>query len=187
MIRRREFITLLGGSAAAWPLATGAQQAAMPVIAIVGDDATVWKPWTEAFVDRLHELGWIEGRNVSIEYRWSEGRAEPLTTIAAEFVEQKVDVIVTYGGAVTTLKQAAPSIPIVFAIAVDPVGIGLVPNLSRPGGNVDTIDRPRRQTTRTLPRGCSCHAPLGHHVRRRLSRRSAGKPGGAGRGAYLGS
>jgi putative ABC transport system substrate-binding protein len=137
---RRQFITLLGGAAAApsllWPLAARAQQCAMPVIAIVGDDATVWKPWTEAFVDRLHELGWIGGRNVSIEYRWSEGRAEPLAAIAAHFVQQKVDVIVTYGGAVTTLKQAAPSIPIVFAIAVDPVGIGLVPNLSHPGGNV---------------------------------------------------
>ena len=136
-VRRREFIALLGGAAAAWPLAARAQQTGkLPLIAILGDDATVWKPWTEAFVDRLRELGWIEGGNVGIEYRWSEGRAEPLAAIAAEFVQQKVDVIVTYGGAVTTLKQAAPSIPIVFAIAIDPVGIGLVPNLSHPGGNV---------------------------------------------------
>jgi putative ABC transport system substrate-binding protein len=87
-VRRREFITLLGGAAAAWPLAARAQQPAMPVIAILGDDATVWKPWTEAFVDRLRELGWIEGRNVSIKYRWSEGRAEPLAAIAVEFVQQ---------------------------------------------------------------------------------------------------
>jgi putative ABC transport system substrate-binding protein len=104
-MRRREFITLLGG-AAAWPLAARAQQTGkLPLIAILGDDATVWKPWTEAFVDRLRELGWIEGRNVGIEYRWSEGRAEPLAAIAAEFVQQKVDVIVTYGGAVTRIHR----------------------------------------------------------------------------------
>jgi putative tryptophan/tyrosine transport system substrate-binding protein len=135
-MKRREFITLLGGSAA-WPLAARAQQTGkLPLIGIVGDEATVWKPWTDAFVDRLRELGWIQGRNVGIAYRWSAGRAEPLAGIAADLVQQKVDVIVTYGGAVTTLNQAAPSIPIVFAIAVDPVGIGLVPNFSRPGGNV---------------------------------------------------
>jgi putative ABC transport system substrate-binding protein len=81
------------------------------------------KPWTEAFVDRLRELGWIEGRNVGIEYRWSEGRAEPLAAIAAEFVQQKVDVIVTYGGAVTTLQQAAPSIPIVFLKTAKALGL----------------------------------------------------------------
>jgi putative tryptophan/tyrosine transport system substrate-binding protein len=106
------------------------------LIGIVGDDAAVWEPWTDAFVDRMRELDWVEGHTIAIEYRWSEGRAEPLAAGAAEFVQQKVDVIVTYGRAVTTLKQAAPSIPIVFAIAVDPVGIGLVPNLSHPGGNV---------------------------------------------------
>ena len=88
-VRRREFIALLGGAAAAWPLAARAQQTGkLPLIAILGDDATVWKPWTKAFVDRLRELGWIEGRNVSIKYRWSEGRAEPLAAIAVEFVQQ---------------------------------------------------------------------------------------------------
>ena len=76
-LRRREFIALLGTAAGAWPLAARAQQTGkLALIAIVGDDATVWKPWTEAFVDRLRELGWIEGRNVGVEYRWSEGRAE---------------------------------------------------------------------------------------------------------------
>jgi putative ABC transport system substrate-binding protein len=84
----------------------------------------------------MGELGWIAGRNIAIEYRWSEGRQAPVAEIAAEFVRQKVDVIVTYGGAVTVLKQATASIPIVFAIAVDPVGIGLVASLSHPGGNV---------------------------------------------------
>jgi putative ABC transport system substrate-binding protein len=87
-------------------------------------------------VQRLHELGWIERRTIAIEYRWSEGRPERVAEVAAEFVRQKVDVIVTMGGAVAAFKQATPDIPIVFAIAVDPVGGGLVPNLSRPGGNV---------------------------------------------------
>jgi putative tryptophan/tyrosine transport system substrate-binding protein len=136
-MRRRDFIKGIAGSAAAWPLAVRAQQTGRPpLISILGDDAAVWKPWTDAFADRMRELGWVEGQTIVTEYRWSEGRAEPLAAIAAEFVRQKVDVIVTYGGAVTTLEHAAPSIPIVFAIAVDPVGIGLVPNLSHPGGNV---------------------------------------------------
>ena len=92
--------------------------------------------WSAAFAERLQELGWFEGRTVAIEYRWSEGRPERVVEIAAEFVQQKVDLIVAYGGAVTTLKQATASIPIVFAVAVDPVGVGLVANLSHPGGNV---------------------------------------------------
>ena len=90
----------------------------------------------DAFVVRLRELGWIEGRTIAIEYRWSEGRPERVAEIAAEFVRQKVDVIVTYGVAVPTLKQATTVIPIVFAIAGDPVGSGLVASLARPGGNV---------------------------------------------------
>jgi len=136
-MRRREFIALMSGVAAAWPLAAGAQQGnKLPTVAVLGDIASVWNPWTGAFADRMGELGWIAGRNIAIEYRWSEGRQAPVAEIAAEFVRQKVDVIVTYGGAVTVLKQATASIPIVFAIAVDPVGIGLVASLSHPGGNV---------------------------------------------------
>jgi putative tryptophan/tyrosine transport system substrate-binding protein len=136
-MRRREFIALMSGVAAAWPLAAGAQQGnKLPTVAVLGDLASVWNPWTGAFADRMGELGWIAGRNIAIEYRWSEGRQAPVAEIAAEFVRQKVDVIVTYGGAVTVLKQATASIPIVFAIAVDPVGIGLVASLSHPGGNV---------------------------------------------------
>jgi len=136
-MQRREFITLLGGAAIAWPLAAQAQQAGkLPTVAILGDRASVWSPWTAALVGRMRELGWIEGRNVAIEYRWSEGRQEPLAEIGAEFARQKVDVIVTYGSAVTTLKQATAVIPIVFAIALDPIGSGLVASLSRPGGNV---------------------------------------------------
>jgi putative ABC transport system substrate-binding protein len=92
--------------------------------------------WTNAFADRLRELGWVDGRTIAIEYRYSEGRPERVTEVAAEFVRQEVDAIVTYGGAVAILKQATQTIPIVFAIAGDPVRGGLVPNLSHPGGNV---------------------------------------------------
>jgi len=137
MMKRREFITLLGGAAAAWPLAARAQQVGrLPTIGFLGVDAPVWSPWTAAFVARLRELGWIEGSTVAIEYRWSEGRPERVAEIAAEFVHLKVDVIVTYGTAVLTVKQATSVIPIVFALAVDPLSGGLVASLANPGGNV---------------------------------------------------
>jgi len=137
-IRRREFL-LFGGSAAAtwWPLAARAQQAGKPpTIGFLGTDASLWKPWTAAFVERLRELGWIDSRTIAIEYRWSEGRSERYAEIAAEFVRLKINVIVTAGPAVVTLKQATAVIPIVFAVAIDPVGGGLVASLARPGGNV---------------------------------------------------
>jgi putative ABC transport system substrate-binding protein len=137
--RRREFITLLGGAAAAWPLAAGAQQqgAKLPTIGFLGaKTAATWTSWVAAFVQRLRELGWIEGRTVAIEYRWAEGRPERFTEIAAEFVRLKVDVIVTVGGAVLAAKQATSVIPIVFAAANDPIGTGLVPSLAQPGSNV---------------------------------------------------
>ena len=134
-MRRREFITLLGGVVVARPLTAVAQQTGkVPTIGYLGP--SVFAPWTTAFVDRLRELGWIEGRTIAIEYRYSDGRPERVAEIAAEFVQQKVDVIVTYGGAVAILKQATATIPIVFAIAGDPVRVGLVANLSHPGGNV---------------------------------------------------
>jgi putative ABC transport system substrate-binding protein len=136
-MKRRDLITLLGGSVLAWPLATRAQQTGrLPIIGFLGTDATTWSPWTAAFVARLRELGWIEGRTITIEYRWSEGRSERTTAFAAEFVRLKVDVIVTAGPAVAIAKQATSDIPIVFAIANDPVGSGLVPNLAQPGGNI---------------------------------------------------
>jgi putative ABC transport system substrate-binding protein len=134
--RRRDFITLLGG-AAAWPVMARAQQSAkLPTIGVVGSDATIWSPWTTAFTQRLRELGWIEGRTIAIEYRWSQARPERLAAIAAEFVRLKVEVIVTAGPHVAALKQATSVIPIVFAMADDPVGGGLVASLARPGGNV---------------------------------------------------
>jgi putative ABC transport system substrate-binding protein len=135
-IRRREFILTLGG-ASPLPLATRAQQAGkLPTIGFLGTDAMVWNAWTAAFVKRLRELGWIEGRTIAIEYRWAEGRSEPYVDVAAEFVRLKVDVIVAGSAAVPTLKQATSVIPIVFPIANDPVGSGLVAGLARPGGNV---------------------------------------------------
>ena len=136
-MRRRDFITLLGSASATWPFGALAQQTGkLPTVGFLGSDASLWSPWTAAFVQRLRELGWIEGRTVATEYRWSEGRPERVAEIAGEFVRRKVDVVVTYGGAVAAFKQATPDIPIVFAIAVDPVGSGLVANLSHPGSNV---------------------------------------------------
>jgi ABC-type uncharacterized transport system substrate-binding protein len=136
-VRRREFITLLGG-AAAWPLAARAQQTGrLPTIGYLGTAApSAWAPWTAAFVQRLRELGWIEGRTVAIQYRWAEGRSERLAEIAAELVRLKVDVIVTGGNAAVAAMQASSVVPIVFALADDPVGMGLITSLARPGGNV---------------------------------------------------
>ena len=136
-IARRKFIAALGGAAFAWPLAAGAQQPnKLPTIGVLFGDASGWSAWTAAFAERLSQLGWVEGRTVAIEYRWSKGRPERVAEFAAEFVQQKVDVIVTYGGAVATVKQATAVIPIVFAIAGDPVGSGFVKSLAHPGGNV---------------------------------------------------
>src|SRR5205807_10450671 len=138
-MKRREFITLLGSAAAAWPLAAHAQQPGkLPSIGFLGaGTASAWSPWVAAFVQRLRELGWIEGRNVAIEYRWAEGRFDRTPEIIAEFARLKVDVIVTHATAnVVVAKQATSVIPIVFAAAADPVGNNLIASLARPGGNV---------------------------------------------------
>jgi len=144
-MRRREFIMLLG-SAAAWPLAAGAQQPAkLPTIGFLGASTpSAWSHWSAAFVQRLRDLGWIDGRTVVIEYRWAEGRSERFSEIAAEFVRLKVDVILTVGGAVVAAREATSVIPIVFAIAIDPVGTGLVASLGRPGGNVTGLSMQAR-------------------------------------------
>src|SRR5262247_1792598 len=137
-MRRRDFITLLGGAAAAWPTAARAQLSKLPTIGVVGPtSASVASQWVAALVQRLRELGWIEGRTVAIEYRWADGDSERLADFAAEFVRLKVDVIVTHSAApVIAAKQATSVIPIVFALAADPLGSGLVANLARPGGNL---------------------------------------------------
>jgi putative tryptophan/tyrosine transport system substrate-binding protein len=137
-VNRREFITLLGG-AAAWPLAARAQQTGkLPTIGYLGATTrSAESQRVDALVERLREFGWIESRNLTVEYRYAEGRSERYAEMAAEFVRLNVDVIVTYGTpAVAAAKQATPAIPIVFAVAGDPVGSGLVASLARPGGNV---------------------------------------------------
>ena len=137
MIGRRDFITLLGGAAAAWPLAARAQQTerVRRIGVLIGGETEERR--VDAFVKRLHELGWIEGQTVAIESRWSEGRAERFAEIASEFVRLKAAVIVTTGaGPVSAVRRATQVIPIVFAIATDPVGTGLVASLERPGGNI---------------------------------------------------
>src|SRR5215510_4333797 len=138
-VRRREFMTLLGGAAVAWPLAARGQQAGkLPTIGFLGaNNATFERTSTDAFVQRLRELGWIENRTVAIEYRWAEGRDERFAEIAAEFIRLKVDVILTYATPSSiAAKKATAVIPIVFAAAGDPVGTGLVASLARPGGNI---------------------------------------------------
>src|SRR5262249_27991170 len=137
-MRRRDFITLVGG-AAAWPLAARAQQPGkLPTIGLlVAGTPSSHGPWVAGFVQRLRELGWLEGRTIAIEYRWAEGRSDRAAEIAAEFVRRNVDVIVTSATAViVAAMQATSVIPIVFAAAGDPVGTGLVASLARPGGNV---------------------------------------------------
>src|ERR1700758_1605171 len=136
-MRRREFITLISLAVAARPLIARAQQPnRLPLIGFMGANASVFSHWTAAFVGRLRELGWIEGRTIAIEYRWSQGRTDRYAEIAAEFVRLKVDAIVTVGSAVPIVKQATSAIPIVFAVGIDPVGSGLVASLAKPGGNV---------------------------------------------------
>jgi putative ABC transport system substrate-binding protein len=138
-MRRRDFITLLGGAAAAWPVAAKAQQPGKrPTLGFLGSNTPATQsPWTVAFAHRLRELGWIEGRTVAIEYRWTEGRSERAAEIAAELVRLNVDVIFTSGTAsVAAARRATSIIPIVFAAAADPVGAGLVASLAKPGGNV---------------------------------------------------
>jgi putative ABC transport system substrate-binding protein len=136
-VRRRDFIKGIVGSTVLWPLATHAQPSKLPTIGVLGPSTpSGWSQFVVAFVQRLRDLGWTEGRNVAIEFRWAEGRTERFTEIATEFVRLKVDVIVTAGGAVLATKQVTSAIPIVFALALDPVGGGMVTSLARPGGNV---------------------------------------------------
>jgi putative ABC transport system substrate-binding protein len=138
-MRRREFIAVLGGAMGVWSVVARAQLAGKPpTIGFLGSSTpSAMSGWTAAFVQRLRELGWIEGRTVAIEYRWGEGRNERYAEIAEEFVRLKVDVIVTYGTPPSkAAKQATAVIPIVFAAAADPVGSGLVSSLARPGGNI---------------------------------------------------
>ena len=138
-MKRRAFITLLGGTAATWPLAARGQQTGkLPIIGFLGySGASAASAWVAAFVQRLRELGWIENRDIAIEYQWAEGRIDRLAEIATAFVGLNVKVIVTYGtpGALAA-KRATSNIPIVFALVGDPVGTGVVTTLARPGANL---------------------------------------------------
>src|SRR5262245_36680439 len=130
-MRRRAFITPVGG-AAVWPLAARARPAKRAAIGVwSAGTLSAGSLWVAAFIQRLRELNWSEGRTVAIEYRWAEGRSDRFTVIGAECVRLKVDVIVTVGTAVAALKQVTSAIPIVFAAAVDPLGSGLVTSLAR--------------------------------------------------------
>ena len=136
-IGRRKFLATLGGAAAAWPLAVQAQQPAKTIGFLGASTRSAESQWIAAFVQRLRELGWIDGRNIVIEYRWAEGRDERFAEIAAEFVRLKVGVIVTWGTPTAiAAKQATSVIPIVVAAMGNPLGAGIVASLARPGGNV---------------------------------------------------
>ena len=137
-MQRRDFIALFG-VAAAWPMVATAQQTAkLPTLGFLGSsNPSAMRPWIAAFVQRLVELGWVDGRTLAIDYRFAEGRSGRYTEIANDFVRQKVDVVVTYGTPPTkAAKEATAVIPIVFAAAADPVATGLVAGLARPGGNI---------------------------------------------------
>jgi putative ABC transport system substrate-binding protein len=138
-MRRRDFIKVITGSAVVWPLAAHAQQPSkLPIIGFLGATTpSIWNAFVAAFLQRLRELGWIDGSTITIEYRWAQGRGDLYAEFAAEFIRLKVDVIVTAGtDATIAVMQATSEIPIVFAAVGDPVGTGLVASLAHPGGNV---------------------------------------------------
>src|SRR4029078_6751406 len=137
-MRGREFLGVLGSAAAGWPLASQAQPRKLPTIGFMGATTpAAWSDWVASFVKPLRELGWGEGHNVALEYRWADNNPDRLRDIAAEFAKLKVDVIfapVTL--AALAAKEVTTTIPIVFALVGDPVAVGLVSSLARPGGNI---------------------------------------------------
>jgi len=140
-MRRRDFISLVGGSAVAWPLAARAQKAAIPVIGFLGGGSPeLWAGRLRAFRQGLSETGYVEGNNVAIEYRWAEGQYDRLPALAADLVRNRITVLATQDTPATlAAKAVTTTIPIVFFTAADPVEVGLVTNLARPGGNLTGV------------------------------------------------
>jgi ABC-type uncharacterized transport system substrate-binding protein len=146
-MKRREFISLVVGGAATWPLVARAQQPSKTIGFLGATTPSLQSQWTAAFVQRLRELGWIEGRTITIDFRWGEGRPERYAEVLAEFVRRNVDVIVTHGAtAVLAAKRATSVVPIVFPVESNPVESGIVASLARPGGNASGLSLQRSDT-----------------------------------------